>query len=280
MDSSSRPRRHTKGPNFKQPSTNAVNNTLQPAAVVMQYRRIDDDTTVERENRAEPKQSYSGKREDANSIEKVVDIIRQHAQESKRTNPQTPKGLQVNQPSSSKSPPQARGQFKAFGIEAYPTRALQNEICRDFIFEFLWCRRGNYCYRIHPKDKSYYISLLHEARDETRSVSQDATANEGQDNVGTEATKTDIEIPQDPVLKVKLPPSSSEGPDWNIAGVWQTFPDAEAWTDSSSSSGDSTQDSSRFSSGTSSSRTSVAGDSESSFKTVTINTELQSRKGR
>ncbi|KAF4616334.1 hypothetical protein D9613_008633 [Agrocybe pediades] len=51
----------------------------------------------------------------------------------------------------------AREQFKAFGIEAYPTRAYVNDICYDFVSGRRWCANGSRCVRVHPLDKRKYL---------------------------------------------------------------------------------------------------------------------------
>lgn len=50
--------------------------------------------------------------------------------------------------------------FKAFGIEAYPTFAMKQEICIDFISSGRWCPWANRCMRIHPKDKNLFFKKL------------------------------------------------------------------------------------------------------------------------
>ncbi|KAF8956332.1 hypothetical protein BDZ97DRAFT_1852429, partial [Flammula alnicola] len=52
-----------------------------------------------------------------------------------------------------------REQFRAYGIEAFPTRAILNDICYDFVSYRRWCPHGSRCSRIHPLDKKAYLPI-------------------------------------------------------------------------------------------------------------------------
>ncbi|KDR68460.1 hypothetical protein GALMADRAFT_146415 [Galerina marginata CBS 339.88] len=51
-------------------------------------------------------------------------------------------------------------QFTAFGIEAFPTRAVLNELCYDFVSTKRWCPHGYQCNRIHPLNKYTFLSTV------------------------------------------------------------------------------------------------------------------------
>ncbi|PPQ92126.1 hypothetical protein CVT25_007957 [Psilocybe cyanescens] len=67
---------------------------------------------------------------------------------------------QYQLPSTSSEVVPQREQFKAFGIEAFPTKAVLNELCYDFIDSKRWCPHGHFCYRIHPLHKATYLSTV------------------------------------------------------------------------------------------------------------------------
>ncbi len=48
-------------------------------------------------------------------------------------------------------------QFTAFGIKAFPTRAIFNDICYDFVHPQRWCPYANKCTRVHPLNKRAYL---------------------------------------------------------------------------------------------------------------------------
>jgi len=49
-------------------------------------------------------------------------------------------------------------------VQAYPTRALHNEICYDFVSKKRWCPHGAQCFRLHPLDKQKYLAdVIHQS---------------------------------------------------------------------------------------------------------------------
>ncbi|KAF5318558.1 hypothetical protein D9619_010835 [Psilocybe cf. subviscida] len=61
-------------------------------------------------------------------------------------------------------PTKSREQFTAFGIEAFPTTAIRNDICADFVRPQKWCIHGAKCHRIHPLNKQMYLNHVMSSR--------------------------------------------------------------------------------------------------------------------
>lgn len=96
-------------------------------------------------------------------------------------------------------------QFTAFGIKAFPTRAIFNDICYDFVHPLRWCPHANKCTRVHPLNKHEY---RHTATQEHRLFSRMRSRTIGGNNppqgqvVGAPAAR-------DPAPRVQLPTMNS-----------------------------------------------------------------------
>uniref|UniRef100_A0A8H7XSH5 Uncharacterized protein n=1 Tax=Psilocybe cubensis TaxID=181762 RepID=A0A8H7XSH5_PSICU len=121
-------------------------------------------------------------------------------------------------------PSTSRQQFEAFGIKAFRTKAIYNEVCFDFVSHKRWCPRGTACYRIHPLDRSTHRpTVVKAAASYNKMRSELQSSNTVGPSGHVYGPAPEISTSEDPAVRVKLPPtqitSGNSGP---IAGPSRT----------------------------------------------------------
>lgn len=107
----------------------------------------------------------------------------------------------------------SKEQFKAFGIEAFPTRALTFDICYDFVSFRRWCPHGSKCVRVHPLDKHAYLPTVMKERDQYERMK--AAAGKDDNRSVEKPTPSTSHVKSDSAhetthetIRVKLPPNT------------------------------------------------------------------------
>ncbi|PPQ97579.1 hypothetical protein CVT26_002307 [Gymnopilus dilepis] len=117
-----------------------------------------------------------------------------------------------------------REQFTAFGIEAFPTAAVFNEICYDFVSMKRWCQWGRDCHRIHPLRKQLYLEAALQESDQFSRMRAAALAEKTFDipvqprrekspqrkesDASPHTSQSQLSHPADESIRVKLPQTS------------------------------------------------------------------------
>jgi hypothetical protein len=112
----------------------------------------------------------------------------------------------------------SKEQFRAFGIEAHPTRALTFDICYDFVCDRRRCYNGRKCVRVHPLDKQAYLATVMKEKDQYERMRAAAGKNDNRSvekpPSGTSHAKSASthETPHENI-RVKLPPTNTHSAD-------------------------------------------------------------------